>query len=40
MRFLMSTWVYSALGRSFPYGTLAVNIIGCLLMGFFNSVAD
>jgi len=34
MRFLMSSWVYSALGRGFPYGTLAVNIIGCLLMGF------
>jgi CrcB protein len=34
MRFLMSTWVYSALGRGFPYGTLAVNIIGSLLMGF------
>jgi CrcB protein len=34
MRFLMSTWVYSALGRSFPYGTLAVNILGSLLMGF------
>ena len=34
MRFLMSSWVYSTLGRGFPYGTLAVNIIGSLLMGF------
>ena len=33
MRFLMSTWVYSMLGRGFPYGTLAVNIIGSLVMG-------
>lgn len=33
LRFLMSTWVYSLLGRGFPYGTLVVNIIGSLLMG-------
>ncbi len=34
LRFWMSTWVHSFAGRSFPYGTLAVNVIGCLLMGF------
>ncbi|MHB8453204.1 MAG: fluoride efflux transporter CrcB [Acidiferrobacterales bacterium] len=34
MRFLMSTWVYALLGRNFPYGTLAVNVLGCLAMGF------
>jgi len=33
LRFWMSTWVHSFAGRSFPYGTLAVNVIGCLLMG-------
>jgi len=34
LRFWMSTWVHSFAGRSFPYGTLAVNVLGCLLMGF------
>ena len=34
LRFWMSTWVYALLGRSFPYGTFAVNILGCLAMGF------
>ncbi len=28
-----STGVYSLLGRAFPYGTLAVNVLGSLLMG-------
>jgi CrcB protein len=26
--------IHAVLGRGFPYGTLAVNIIGSLLMGF------
>ena len=34
LRFWMSNWVHSFAGRSFPYGTLAVNTLGCLLMGF------
>jgi CrcB protein len=34
LRFWMSTWVHSFAGRSFPYGTLTVNVIGCLAMGF------
>jgi CrcB protein len=33
-RFGMSTGVYALLGRGFPYGTLAVNVLGSLLMGF------
>jgi len=33
MRFWMSNGVYSLLGRGFPYGTLAVNVLGSLLMG-------
>ncbi|MEJ2213126.1 MAG: fluoride efflux transporter CrcB [Gammaproteobacteria bacterium] len=32
-RFGVSTGVYAMMGRSFPYGTLAVNVIGSLLMG-------
>lgn len=34
LRFWMSTWVYSLAGRGFPYGTLAVNVLGSLAMGF------
>lgn len=33
-RYGMSSGVYALLGRGFPYGTLAVNVLGCLLMGF------
>jgi CrcB protein len=34
LRYWMSAWVHSVAGRGFPYGTLAVNVLGCLLMGF------
>lgn len=34
LRFLMSNWVHLVAGRSFPYGTLVVNVLGCLIMGF------
>jgi len=33
LRFWVSTGVYGVLGRGFPYGTLAVNVLGSLLMG-------
>lgn len=32
-RFLVSAGVYRLLGRDFPWGTLAVNVLGSLLMG-------
>ncbi len=34
MRFWASNGVYALLGRGFPYGTLSVNVIGSLAMGF------
>jgi len=34
MRFIVSTGVYQIFGRGFPYGTLSVNVLGSLLMGF------
>ncbi|MEK7991457.1 MAG: fluoride efflux transporter CrcB [Thiotrichaceae bacterium] len=36
MRFWVSTGFYTLFGRDFPYGTLAVNLIGSLLMGFLS----
>ena len=33
-RFWGANWVYGLLGRGFPYGTLVVNLLGSLLMGF------
>src|SRR5512136_795082 len=32
-RYYLSGWVYGILGRSFPYGTFAVNIIGAFIIG-------
>jgi CrcB protein len=32
-RYMVSGWVYALAGRSLPYGTLAVNVIGSLLLG-------
>lgn len=33
LRFLMSNGVYRLMGRDFPYGTLAVNVVGSLCIG-------
>jgi CrcB protein len=32
-RYLMSTWVSRASGAAFPWGTLAVNLLGSFLLG-------
>lgn len=32
-RYYLSGWLHSLLGRTFPYGTLVVNIIGAYLIG-------
>lgn len=32
-RYYLSTWVYGLLGRAFPWGTLAVNVIGAYAIG-------
>ncbi len=38
LRYLLSGWVYAALGSKLPYGTLAVNVLGSLLVGLFYVV--
>lgn len=37
-RYVLSRMVYHSAGESFPYGTLAVNIIGCFLIGLLMAV--
>lgn len=32
-RYLLTRWVQNGTTASFPFGTLAVNLIGCLLIG-------
>jgi CrcB protein len=34
LRYWISTGVYTLIGRGFPYGTLVVNVLGSLIMGF------
>ena len=33
-RYYLSGWVYDLVGRSMPYGTFAVNILGAFIIGF------
>lgn len=39
-RYAASTWIPSLAGTAFPYGTLAVNLSACLLIGLFDSLAQ
>lgn len=39
-RFLLSRAVQLCVSVAFPWGTFAVNIIGCLLIGFFYGLMD
>jgi CrcB protein len=40
LRFLLSQFVQSKFLSAFPYGTLTVNITGCLLIGLVFGLAD
>src|ERR1044071_1185789 len=41
LRYLVSIWVYRVLDSpSFPYGTLTVNVLGCLIIGFLAGLAE
>jgi CrcB protein len=40
-RYLLGTWVQSVSKNiDFPYGTLAVNLIGCFVIGFLSQLAE
>lgn len=38
MRFLISKWVQSLVTLAFPLGTLSVNVLGCLVIGFLSGL--
>jgi CrcB protein len=41
VRYLVSGWVQRLTGSAeFPYGTLAVNVLGCLVIGALSWLAD
>ena len=39
-RYLLAGAVYAVFGTGFPYGTLAVNLTGCFLIGFLAALAE
>lgn len=39
-RYLLAGFVYQSFGSNFPYGTLMVNLSGCFLIGFLNTLAE
>lgn len=41
LRYLLGTWTQSvSKSIDFPYGTLAVNLIGCFLIGFLSHLVE
>ena len=39
LRFLVGKWLSQWLIMSFPWGTFAVNVVGCFLIGVFSSLS-
>ncbi|GMU94136.1 MAG: putative fluoride ion transporter CrcB [Candidatus Hydrogenedentota bacterium] len=40
-RYLLSGWVQNSVRQAWlPYGTLAVNVVGCLLIGWISGLAE
>lgn len=39
-RYALSGFVYRVFGSRFPHGTLAVNLLGCLILGFLAALAE
>ncbi|MDP8260757.1 MAG: fluoride efflux transporter CrcB [Candidatus Kappaea frigidicola] len=40
LRYFFSGAIYKITGPDFPYGTLAVNIAGCFIIGFLVSITE
>ena len=39
-RYIFSGMIYERLGSGFPYGTLVVNVSGCFLVGFLDTLFE
>ena len=39
-RYILSGLVYQRMGTNFPYGTLVVNVLGCLIVGFLDVIFE
>ncbi|MHB9155948.1 MAG: fluoride efflux transporter CrcB [Endomicrobiales bacterium] len=39
-RYLLGGFVYGVFGAAFPYGTMAVNLLGCFVVGFLSTMAE
>lgn len=39
LRYVFGGWVNHRIGAGFPWGTLAVNTVGCLALGFLEGIA-
>ncbi|MBI3316239.1 MAG: fluoride efflux transporter CrcB [Candidatus Omnitrophica bacterium] len=39
-RYYLAGFVQRISGTGFPYGTLAVNLLGCFLVGFFSAISE
>lgn len=39
-RYYLAGVVYRVAGTAFPYGTLVVNLLGCLVIGILSALAD
>ncbi len=39
LRYLISTWAAQRFGSGFPYGTLLINVTGCLVIGVVLTLA-
>jgi fluoride exporter len=39
-RFIVARWAADRWGTGFPWGTFIINIVGCLILGLFMTLAD
>lgn len=39
-RYLIAVWSLERLGKAFPWGTLAVNVVGCLFLGVLMRIGE
>ncbi len=40
LRYLVGKWIHNATSTSFPLGTMAVNILGCFIIGLIYGIFD